>query len=50
MIEPSHPHISLRRQCELIDLNRSSWYYQPDGESTYNRYLMRLIDEHYTPA
>jgi putative transposase len=48
MIEPGHPHISLRRQCELIEINRSSWYYQPAGESEYNLHLMRLIDEQYT--
>jgi len=48
MTEPGHPDISLRRQCELIELNRSSWYYQPAGESEYNLHLMRLIDEQYT--
>ena len=46
-MEPGHPHISLRRQCELIGLHRSSWYYQPAGESTFNLQLMRLIDEQY---
>jgi hypothetical protein len=35
MIEPSHPDFSLRRQCELLGLNRSTWYYQPAGESAY---------------
>jgi putative transposase len=48
MIEPGHPDISVRRQCELIDLNRSSWYYQPASEAEYNLQLMRLIDEQYT--
>jgi putative transposase len=48
LIEPGHPELSLRRQCELIDLNRSAWYYQPAGESEYNLLLMRLIDEQYT--
>ena len=47
MIEPGHPHISLRQQCELIGLHRSSWYYQPAGESAFNLQLMRLIDEQY---
>ena len=47
MIEPAHPDLSLRRQCKLLGLNRSSWYYQPASESAYNLQLMRLIDEQY---
>lgn len=48
LIEPSHPELSLRRQCELVGLNRSSWYYQPASESPLNLLLMRLLDEQYT--
>jgi putative transposase len=48
LIEPGHPALSLRRQCELIDLNRSAWYYEPAQESAENLQLMRLIDEQYT--
>src|SRR5512142_1798269 len=48
LIEPEHPVLSLRRQCELLGLNRSSWYYVPGTESDENRRLMRLIDEQYT--
>jgi len=47
MIEFTHPDISIRRQCELIDLNRSTYYYAPAGESEFNLHLMRLIDERY---
>ena len=49
-IEPDHPEIGVQRQCELIGLNRSSWYYQasPAQESAVNLNLMRLIDEQYT--
>jgi hypothetical protein len=32
-IEPELPGLSVRRQCELLGLNRSSWYYRPLGES-----------------
>jgi len=47
-VEPGHPDISLRRQCELLGVNRSGLYYQPRGESAENLKLMRLIDEEYT--
>jgi len=47
MIEHDHPEISVRRQCELIGLNRSTAYHQPAGESAYNLHLMRLIDQQY---
>lgn len=45
MIEREHAEISIRRQCQLLGLNRSSLYYEPAGESPYNLRLMRLIDE-----
>ncbi len=38
--------ISIRYQCELIGLNRSTVYYKPVGESSENLELMRLMDEH----
>ncbi len=47
MIEQGHPGVSIRRQCALLGLNRSSWYYQPAGESEENLTLMRLIDQQY---
>jgi putative transposase len=37
--------LSLRRQCELLGLHRSTLYYAPAGESAENLHLMRLIDE-----
>jgi putative transposase len=48
MIEPEHPSISVRRQCELLGLARSGLYYEPQGESAQNLELMRRIDEAYT--
>jgi len=48
MIEPEHAQLSIRRQCELVGLNRSTFYYVPAPESDLNLYLMRLIDEQYT--
>lgn len=48
MIEVNHSALSVRRQCELLGLNRSSLYYEPTGETAENLRLMRLIDEQYT--
>jgi putative transposase len=48
LIEPEHPTLSLARQCELVGLARSSYYYQPMAESEENLLLMRLLDEQYT--
>jgi len=48
LIEPDHPKISIVRQCELLELARSSYYYQGAGESEENLHVMRLLDEQYT--
>jgi putative transposase len=48
MIEPNHPELSIRRQCELVGLNRSTYYWQPAGETELNVTLMGLIDKEYT--
>jgi putative transposase len=48
MIEPAHSQLSIRQQCELLGLSRSTYYYMPAGESAQNLHLMRLIDEQYT--
>lgn len=40
--------LSVRRQCELLGLNRSSLYYEPAPETAENLRLMRLMDEEYT--
>jgi len=48
MIEPGHPEISVSRQCELIGMNRSVWYYRPVDESEEDLLAKRLIDEQYT--
>jgi putative transposase len=48
LVEPAHPHLSVRRQCELLGLSRSAWYYEPAVESVQNLRLMNLIDREYT--
>ena len=40
--------ISVTRQCELLGLSRSSFYYAPGGESRENLLLMKEIDRIYT--
>ena len=48
MVEVDHPELSVRRQCELLGLNRSTFYYEPTGAAPEDLRLMRLIDEQYT--
>ena len=38
-------HLSIVRQCELLEIHRSGLYYQPVGESVLNLNLMHLIDQ-----
>ena len=47
LVNPEHDQLSVRRQCELLGLNRSSYYYEPYGESVENLELMRRMDELY---
>lgn len=52
LIEPAHPQLSVRRQCQLLGLHRSNLYYQPvrasGEENDRNLELMRRLDEQYT--
>lgn len=47
-IEQENEEISITRQCELLGIPRSSFYYRAGGENTYNLQLMNRIDECYT--
>ena len=47
MIDKNHSKLSMRKQCDLLFLNRSSLYYRSKGENPDNLNLMRLIDEEY---
>lgn len=38
--------LSLRKQCDLLDINRSTIYYAPKGESTQNLQIMQIMDKH----
>ena len=49
LVEVGHPQLSIHgRQCELLGLARSSFYYEPAVETPANLALMRLIDRQYT--
>ena len=45
MIGPDHPDLSIGQQCKLLSIARSSYYYEPKGETEQNLGLMRRIDE-----
>ncbi len=47
MVEKEHPRLSIRRQCRVLQMRRSSCYYQSRGESPFNLELMKKIDELY---
>ena len=46
MVKPNN-RLSIRRQCELVSINRSNVYYKPREETEENLFVMRLMDEHY---
>jgi putative transposase len=47
LIAREHPHLAIVRQCELVSISRSGFYYAPVGASAFNLTLMRLIDEQF---
>jgi putative transposase len=42
LIDPDHPDLSMRQQCKLLGLRRSSYYSEAEGEREENLMLMRL--------
>lgn len=47
MIDPANRNLSVVRQCRLLKVSRSGWYYKPKEESPFNLSLMRVIDEQF---
>ena len=47
MVEPAYKKLSVKRQCELLGLSRSAYYYQPRPMDQEGLELMRLIDRQY---
>ena len=48
MIDSGNVQISIYRQCELLGLSRSSYYYESQRDDSYNLMIMNLIDEQFT--
>ncbi|MFC3119988.1 hypothetical protein ACFOHS_23130 [Jhaorihella thermophila] len=36
MVEPANPELSIGKQCKLLPISRSSFHYQPKGETALN--------------
>ena len=48
MVKPNHDRLSVTRQCELLGIARSSYYYEAKPPSKRDLIETRLIDEKYT--
>ena len=48
MIGPQDLQLSVSRQCELVGLSRSSFYYQPVAPDAFTLEVMHAIDRIYT--
>ena len=48
LIDKQNKVLSIRKQCELLGLTRSNFYYRAAEESCENIQLMRLLDEEFT--
>lgn len=46
MVNQKSSKLSVRKQCNLLGVNRGLLYYKPKGESILNLELMRLMDPH----
>ena len=47
MVDPQHPNLSVSRQCQLVGVPRSSFYFKPQPVKPEDLDLMRMIDEQY---
>jgi putative transposase len=47
MVDSEHACLSITRQCRLVSITRSSFYYEGRGEGPLNLHLLRLIDEQF---
>ncbi len=47
MIDPAHQNLSISRQCQLLNINRSTYYYKKRPIKSIDLKLMELIDKQY---
>lgn len=47
VIEPNLKGLSISKQCAWLSVSRSSFYYQPKGETEMNLGPMRVIDKQF---
>jgi len=45
MVDREQPELSVRRQCELVQVSRSGFYYEPEPTDPEELALMRRVDE-----
>ena len=50
MIDPGQADLSVVRQCHLLGLSRSSFYYRPQAVPPLDLPLMHAIDRLYMPV
>ena len=44
MVQRDHPELSISRQCKLVNLSRSAFYYTPVGVDAETLAMMKEID------
>ena len=47
MIDTKHSRLSIQRQCQLVSISRSAFYYQPRAETPLNLKLIKLLDQQF---
>ncbi len=48
LIDREHTRLTIAHQCDLLELPRSTFYYQPCSDKSLNLAIMRAIDEIFT--
>jgi putative transposase len=47
LIEPNSRYLSVVKQCELLSIHRSRYYYEPIAETAENLSIMLWLDKQY---